>query len=131
MNKPITPANADRTVQSRDHGPYPFSPPAPPSGEARERFARRRAAGRIAELLAQAVGRGCSEAGTAKVAIKLALESDALRQAKEQTGRHAGERGPGTTAQATRDDAGSARQQLVVRPAPARFAPQPDRLPAG
>jgi hypothetical protein len=51
---------------------------------AREQFERRRAAGRIAELLAQAVGRGCTEAGTARIAIKLALESNAMREAKRR-----------------------------------------------
>lgn len=67
-----------------DSGPYPFAPPpGPPSDEARERFARRRAAGRVAELLAQAVGRGGREAGTSRVAVKLAMEVDAMHRRRE------------------------------------------------
>ncbi|MFT3686189.1 MAG: hypothetical protein QM783_14915 [Phycisphaerales bacterium] len=97
-----------------NNGPYPFVlPPSPPSDEARERFARRRAAGRLAELVAQAVGRSNREAGTARVAIKLAIEVDALRQRRETKGK------PGTPGKGDRaaDDEGRAamHRAMVIR----------------
>ncbi|HYD00825.1 MAG TPA: hypothetical protein VEB22_06315 [Phycisphaerales bacterium] len=58
----------------------PVSPvPQPPDREERERFARRRAAGDIADALAAAVGRSTAEAGTARLAARLAADADALR----------------------------------------------------
>jgi hypothetical protein len=93
-------------------GPYPFVPPAtPPSAEARERFARRRAAGRLAELVAQAVGRSNREAGTARVAIKLAIEVDALRQRRESKGAQGT---PGKGERSVDDEGRAAMHRAVV-----------------
>jgi hypothetical protein len=53
--------------------------PPPPDRAARERFAKRRAAGQIAEAIARAVGRSSAEAGTARLATLLAADAGVLR----------------------------------------------------
>ncbi|HZW07736.1 MAG TPA: hypothetical protein VFF65_11500 [Phycisphaerales bacterium] len=53
--------------------------PQQPAEDARDRFARRRAAGDIADALAHAVGRSPNEAGTARLAVRLASDAGALR----------------------------------------------------
>ena len=55
--------------------------PVPPDNAARERFAKRRAAGRIAESMAGALGRGAAEAGTARLATVLAAQAGVLQLA--------------------------------------------------
>lgn len=54
------------------------TPPIPDQA-ARERFAKRRAAGKIAEALATAVGRSSAESGTARLATLLAADAGALK----------------------------------------------------
>lgn len=54
------------------------TPPIPDQA-ARDRFAKRRAAGKIAESLARAVGRSSAESGTARLATLLAADAGALK----------------------------------------------------
>lgn len=55
--------------------------PTPPDQGARDRFNKRRAAGRIAESMAHALGRSNAEAGTVRLATLLAADAGALKLA--------------------------------------------------
>ena len=56
--------------------------PPIPDQAARDRFIKRREAGRLAETLAQVVGRSSSETGTARLATLLAADAGVLLIAK-------------------------------------------------
>jgi hypothetical protein len=59
-----------------------FIPTPPlPDDDARERFAKRRAAISLADALAAAVGRSSREAGTSRLAATLAADAGVLRRA--------------------------------------------------
>jgi hypothetical protein len=53
-----------------------------PDRAARERFAKRRTAGQIAEALALALGRSSAESGTVRLATLLAADAGVLKIAK-------------------------------------------------
>jgi hypothetical protein len=53
-----------------------------PDRTARDRFAKRRSAGQIAEALALALGRSSAESGTARLATLLAADAGVLKIAK-------------------------------------------------
>lgn len=76
----MNPQTSQYESTRRDERPLRIAPASsPPDQAARERFAKRRAAGRIAESMASALGRSNAEAGTIRLATLLAADAGALK----------------------------------------------------